>query len=62
MIDWLRMDGYGFYIWSSYAMLAIAIAIELFALRRHRRVAEGRAGQMRAEQAAHAAPLPGKIE
>ena len=31
MIDWLQMGGYGFYVWSSYGMLALAIAVELFA-------------------------------
>ena len=59
MIDWLQMGGYGFYVWSSYGMLALAIAVELFALRRHRRTAERRADEMRAEQAAHAAPFSG---
>lgn len=59
MIDWLQMDGYGFYVWSSYGMLALAIAVELFVLRRHRRAAGRRADEMRAEQAAHAAPFSG---
>lgn len=62
MLDWLSMGGYGFYVWSSYGVLAIAIAIELFALRRHRRAARQRADEMRAEQAAHAAPLRGTNE
>ncbi|HLT25799.1 MAG TPA: heme exporter protein CcmD [Zeimonas sp.] len=57
MLDWLHMGGYGFYVWSSYGMLALAIAIELHALRRHRRAARRRAEELRAEQAAHAAPL-----
>ncbi len=62
MIDWLQMGGYGFYVWSSYGMLALAIAVELFALRRHRHAAERRAEEMRAEQAAHATPFSGTIE
>jgi len=61
MIDWLQMGGYGFYVWSSYGMLALAIAVELFALRRHRRAAERRAEQMRAEHDAHATTLSGSI-
>jgi len=36
MKDWLSMGGYGFYVWSSYGMLALAIVIELFLLRRRR--------------------------
>ena len=37
MIEWLKMGGHGFYIWASYGMLAIAIVIELVALRQRRR-------------------------
>jgi len=58
MIDWLRMGGYGFYVWSSYGMLALAIVVELFALRRRRQAAQRRAAEMRAEQAAQATPQP----
>ncbi|MCO5099945.1 MAG: heme exporter protein CcmD [Burkholderiaceae bacterium] len=58
MIDWLRMGGYGFYVWSSYGMLAFAIVAELHALRRRRRTAQRRAAEMRAEQAAQATPQP----
>jgi len=54
MIDWLRMGGYGFYVWSSYGMLALAIVIELFALRRRRHAAQRHADDMRAEQDAQA--------
>jgi heme exporter protein CcmD len=36
MIEWLKMGGHGHFIWSSYAMLAFAIVVELIALRRHR--------------------------
>ncbi len=37
MIEWLSMGGHGFYIWASYGMLFLAIAIELFGLRQRRR-------------------------
>jgi heme exporter protein CcmD len=37
MIDWLKMGGHGFYIWASYGMLFLAIAIELIGLRQRRR-------------------------
>ncbi len=56
MIDWLRMGGYGFYVWSSYGMLALAIVIELFALRRRRHAAQRHADDIRAEQDAQAGP------
>jgi heme exporter protein D len=36
MIEWLKMGGYGFFVWGSYGMLAVAIIIELMLLRRHR--------------------------
>jgi heme exporter protein D len=39
MSEWLAMGGHGFYIWSSYGMMALAIAAELWALRRRRRSA-----------------------
>lgn len=51
MIEWLQMGGYGFYVWSSYGMLALALAIEVAALRRHRRAAVRRAADLRAEYA-----------
>ncbi|MFA7503473.1 MAG: heme exporter protein CcmD [Burkholderiaceae bacterium] len=37
MIEWLSMGGYAYYVWMSYGMLAIAIAIEVFALVARRR-------------------------
>ncbi len=37
MIEWLKMGGHGYYIWASYGMLALAIAIELITLRQRRR-------------------------
>ena len=39
MREFLAMGGYGFYVWSAYGMLALAIALELVALRRRRRSA-----------------------
>lgn len=36
MTGWLDMGGHGFFIWSSYGALAIAVAAELLLLRRHR--------------------------
>ncbi len=36
MGEWLRMGGYGFYVWGSYGMLAFAIAVELWSLGRRR--------------------------
>jgi heme exporter protein CcmD len=46
MGEWLAMGGHGFYIWSSYAMLALALVIEILGLRRsrHRANAQAAAG------------------
>ena len=49
MSEWLAMGGHGFYIWSSYGMLALAIAVELWALRRRRRAAWRHVEDFRAE-------------
>ncbi len=54
MLDWVRMDGYGFYIWSSYGMLALALVIELVALRGRRAAAQRRARELRADPAPRA--------
>lgn len=43
MSEWLRMGGYGFYIWCSYGMLALAVAVELWQLKRRRAEARERA-------------------
>ena len=37
MSDWFAMGGYGFFVWSSYGMLALAVAAELVTLVRQRR-------------------------
>jgi heme exporter protein D len=49
MSDWLAMGGHGFYIWSSYGMLAVAIVLELWSLRRRRRAAWQQAEELREE-------------
>jgi len=36
MIEWLKMGGYAYFVWSSYGMLAAAILVEVVLLRRHR--------------------------
>jgi heme exporter protein CcmD len=37
--EWLAMGGHGFYIWSAYGMLALAVVVELAGLRRRRKKA-----------------------
>ena len=37
MIEFFAMNGYGFYVWSAYGVTALALAIELRALRSRRR-------------------------
>ena len=37
MTSFFHMGGYGFYVWGSYGLLALAILIELVALRRRRK-------------------------
>jgi heme exporter protein D len=39
MIEFLAMNGYGFYIWSAYGVAAIVLALEVSALRSRRRAA-----------------------
>jgi heme exporter protein CcmD len=60
MSEWLAMGGYGFYVWSSYGMLAIALIVELVWLRRHRRESWRRAIGMRAEHSTSRAAGPGE--
>jgi heme exporter protein CcmD len=43
MSEFFAMNGYGFYIWSAYGVAAIALAVELLALRSRRRAALGEA-------------------
>ena len=35
--SFLAMNGYGFYIWTAYGVTALLLAVELLALRSHRR-------------------------
>lgn len=37
MSEFFAMNGYGFYVWSSYGVTALALVIELRALRARRR-------------------------
>lgn len=55
MTEWLAMGGHGYYIWSSYAMLALAVAIELGSLRRRRKAAWRQAAALR-EELEHGTP------
>jgi|LakMenEpi03Aug12_release.lakeMendotaPanAssembly.Ray.scaffolds.fasta_scaffold5337358_1 heme exporter protein D len=50
MIEWLSMGEHGFYIWSSYGALALAVAVELFVLKRGQRRSLERAAQSRSEE------------
>jgi len=60
MREWLAMGGYGFYVWSSYAMLAVALVVELVWLRRQRRESWRRVADMRAEHSIGGAAGPGE--
>ena len=42
MTSFFHMGGYGFYVWGSYGLLALAILIELASLRAGARVPGGR--------------------
>ncbi len=52
MSDWLAMGGYGYFVWSSYGALALAIAIELWQLRRRRAQARERLRELIEEESA----------
>jgi heme exporter protein D len=52
IIEFLAMGGYGFYVWTSYAVAALAIALEIVAVR-----ARVRAAVQLALQPDHAVPL-----
>ncbi len=59
MIEWLAMGGHGFYVWSAYGMLVLALVIELLALRRGRRLSQLEARSVReafADSGGHARP------
>ncbi len=42
--EFFQMGGYGFYVWGSYLMAAVCIAIEVVALRRRSRTLNVRSG------------------
>ena len=52
MKEWLAMGGYAFFVWSSYGALALAIAIELWQLRRRRQRAREQVRQLIEEDSA----------
>ena len=39
MSEFLAMGGYGFYVWGAYGVTALAIVVEVLALRARRRAA-----------------------
>jgi len=39
MSEFLAMGGYGFYVWGAYGVTALAIVVEIVALRARRRAA-----------------------
>ena len=51
MIEWLKMGGYAYFVWMSYGALALAVVIELFALRRHSKQARAFVRQAIEEEA-----------
>ena len=40
MSEFFAMGGYGFYVWSAYGVTALAVMVELVALRARRHAAE----------------------
>jgi len=59
MSEWLAMGGHGFYIWSSYAMLAVCVVAELWSLRQRRQSAWQQVDEAReALELSTAAPAP----
>ena len=39
MTEFFAMGGYGFYVWSAYAVTAIAVVVEVWSVRSRRRAA-----------------------
>jgi heme exporter protein CcmD len=58
MSDFFAMNGYGFYVWSAYAVAGLALAVELFALRSRRRTVLEEARLAEPD----APPVPGAAE
>jgi heme exporter protein D len=52
LVEFFRMGGYGFYVWSSYGMCAALIAAELWSARARRRRAVAEAERAVAREAA----------
>jgi heme exporter protein D len=51
MSEFLAMGGHGFFVWGSYGVTALVLALELFALRARRHAAVRLAASTRAEDA-----------
>jgi len=52
MTDFFAMNGYGFYVWSAYGVAALALVIEVRALRARRRAVLEEARLVQPEAAA----------
>ena len=52
MTDFFAMNGYGFYVWSAYGVAALALVIEVRALRARRRAVLEEARLVQPESAA----------
>lgn len=53
LADFLAMGGYGFYVWGSFGLVALIMAIEPIAVARHRKITIARLKrQLRAEDRA----------
>ena len=48
--DFLAMGGYGFYVWGSYGVAALAIVVEIVSVRARRRAAARLVAATRPEQ------------
>ncbi len=51
MSEFLAMGGYGFYVWGSYGVAAVAIVVEILSVRARRRAAARLAAATRGEPA-----------
>ena len=51
LMDWLRLDGFGVYVWPSYALTALAVALNVAWARRSARLARAAARRRIALQA-----------
>ncbi|MFO1316581.1 MAG: heme exporter protein CcmD [Burkholderiales bacterium] len=50
MSEFLAMGGYGFYVWGSYGVAALAIVVEIISVRARRRAAARLVAATRPEQ------------